>query len=668
MTATAPGNSASRSIRRLFAIYAVVSLVPVLVLGFVLLKLLAAQNDAQGVAQGRTAASLIARSAIAPALDGRDLHGGLTPTERTALVRSVNLVVADGQVVRLRLRALNGDVVYSNDASSDGPDDEAIDAAHGETEADLTYLNDDDTDSDTDGGSRGPRVVEVYEPLNAAQTGTRIGVLELYLPYAPIAAIIAKGQRTVTAALSLGLLGLWLCLLAVSVSVTGRLRREARINAQLANEDILTGLPNRGRFSQLVDELVATATPDRQVAVAVFDLDRFRQINDTLGHDLGDQLVVLLAERLSVQVRGSDVVARLGGDEFGVVLADVGDPGDVVDVLNRLRKVVSEPMIIGGLPLAVEASVGYALAPRDGTAAGQLLQRADVAMYVAKQQHSGVVGYAIEQDLFDASTLRLIAELGDAIEDDQLVLHLQPKLDLRTDRITSVEALVRWNHPTRGLLYPDTFIPAVEQTELVEPLTWWVLRDATLALNQLDPTGSMTVAVNISARSLIHPDFADDLLAVLAGTGTAPSRVVLEVTETVLLADPPRAAQTLRQLHDAGFRISVDDFGAGQTSLSYLAKLPISELKIDKSFVLPMLSSEPSAAIVRSVIELGHSLGLSVTAEGVESPAALELLRAYECDTAQGYLISAPVPLAELTRRLRRTSIGRDATPPIRRR
>jgi diguanylate cyclase len=650
---TGQGKSASRSIRRLFAIYAVVSLVPVLVLGFVLLKLLAAQNDAQGVAQGRTAASLIARSAIAPALDGRDLQGGLTPTERATLVRSVNLVVADGQVVRLRLRTLGGDVVYSDDASSDGPDDEAIDAAHGD---------------DTVGGSRGPRVVEVYEPLDAAQTGNRIGVLELYLPYAPIAAIIAKGQRTVTAALSLGLLGLWLCLLAVSVSVTGRLRREARINAQLANEDILTGLPNRGRFSQLVDELVATATPDRQVAVAVFDLDRFRQINDTLGHDLGDQLVALLAQRLSVQVRGSDVVARLGGDEFGVVLADVGDPGDVVDVLNRLRKVVSEPMIVDGLPLAVEASVGYALAPRDGTAAGQLLQRADVAMYVAKQQRSGVAGYAIEQDLFDASTLRLIAELGDAIEDGQLVLHLQPKLDLRTDRITSVEALVRWNHPTRGLLYPDTFIPAVEQTELVEPLTWWVLRDATIALKQLDPTGSMTVAVNISARSLIHPDFADDLLAVLAGTGTAPSRVVLEVTETVLLADPPRAAQTLRQLHDAGFRISVDDFGAGQTSLSYLAKLPISELKIDKSFVLPMLSSEPSAAIVRSVIELGHSLGLSVTAEGVESPAALELLRGYECDTAQGYLISAPVPLAELTRRLRGTSIGPSATPPIRRR
>jgi diguanylate cyclase (GGDEF)-like protein len=626
------GDVSSQPIRRLFAIYAIVSLVPVLVLGIVLLKLLAAQSDTQGLAEGRADASLIARSAIAPSLDGRDLQGGLSTGEKAALQRNVDLVVRDGQVLRLRLRSLNGDVVYSSDSSSDGPDDESLDAAHGETVADLTYLNDDDAD----GGPRGARVVEVYEPLDAAQTGTRIGVLELYLPYAPIAAVIAKGLRT-------GLLGLWLCLLAVSVSVTGRLRREARINAHLANNDVLTGLPNRGRFTQLVDELVPTATAQQQVAVAVFDLDRFRQINETLGHDLGDQLLAILAARLKAELRGSDVVARLGGDEFGVVLADLIDPEDVGDILSRLRRVVAAPLVIDGLPLALEASVGYALAPRDGTVAGQLLQRADVAMYVAKQQHAGAVRYAPEQELSDAATLRLIAELGSAIDDNQLTLEFQPLIDLHTDQITSIEALVRWNHPTRGLLYPDSFIAAVEQTELIEPLTWWVLRNATFALRRLDPGGSLRVAVNISARSLTRPDFADDLCAVLAGTGTHPNRVVLEVTETVLLADPPRAAHTLGRLHDAGFEIAIDDFGAGQTSLGYLAMLPISELKIDKSFVLPMLTSEPSAAIVRSVAELGHSLGLSVTAEGVESPAVLDLLRAYECDTVQGYLISPPL-------------------------
>ena len=208
---------------------------------------------------------------------------------------------------------------------------------------------------------------------------------------------------------------------------------------------------------------------------------------------------------------------------------------------------------------------------------------------------------------------------------------------------------MRWNHPSRGLLYPDSFLPAVEQTELIEPLTWWVMRRATLDLARLDPAGRLTVAVNISARSLIRPDFAEDLLAVLVGTGTDPRRVVLEVTETMLLADPPRAAATLRRLHDAGFQISIDDFGAGQTSLGYLAMLPISELKIDKSFVFGLLEDERNAAIVRSVIELGHSLGLSVIAEGVETEAALERLRAFSCDKVQGYYISKPLPLDALS-------------------
>jgi diguanylate cyclase (GGDEF)-like protein len=651
-----------QSTRRLFTIYAIVSLVPVLVLGLVLMRLLANQSDQQGLAEGTKAASLVQRTAIAPVLQDVDLRHGLTPIERTALDDNASKIVQNGQVVRLRLRDLDGNIVYAYGGGVvNGPvDDDAIDAAHGKVTAELSHLNSDETTSST---GRGPRVVEVYAPLNSAQSGRRIGVVEMYLPYAPIAADISAGQQAVTMTLSLGLLAVWAALLAVSISVTRRLRREAKVNAMLANNDALTGLPNRGRFHGLIDERLGGVTRQRRLAVAVLDIDRFREINDTLGHDNGDRLIIILAKRLSDRLRDSDLVARIGGDEFGIVISDVGDGTDgmdgVSDALGRLRKAISEPIEIGGLPVAIEASIGYAVAPVDGMDAGRLIQRADVALYVAKDQHLGVVAYSADHDHYSSAALRLVAELATAIDDGQLVLHYQPKVNLATDEIESVEALVRWNHPTRGLLYPDAFLPAVEQTELIEPLTWWVLRNASLDLAQLDPTGQLTVAVNISARSLVRSDFADDLLAVLAGTGTDPRRVVLEVTETELLTDPPRATATLRRLHEAGFVVSIDDFGAGQTSLSYLAMLPIGELKIDKSFVFAMTSNERNAAIVRSVIELGHSLGLSVTAEGVETVEAQEQLRLYDCDTVQGYYVSKPLPLAVLAQRLRFPSVSR---------
>lgn len=646
MSSRAPGSA-----RPLFALYAAASLVPVLVLGVVLLTLLSAQGNDRGLREGQSQAELIGGTAIAPLLDGNDLRTTLSPAERGALLRSVGLALRDGQILRLRLRDLDGGVVFSTDPSTDGPDEDAVAAAAGRTVAHLTHL-------DADQGGRGPKVVEVYEPLEAAQTGSRIGVLELYLPYAPIKADISRGRRVVTVALTTGLLALWLVLLAISMSVTGRLRRQVSLNARLAREDILTGRPNRAQFMERLADAAGHATADRPAAVAVLNIDRFKQINDTLGHGKGDKLLILLAERLHRHVGPSDTVARLGADEFGIVIADRAGVDDARQLFAELRKVVAEPLHIDGLPLAVEASVGFALTPRDGTDAGALAQHADIAMYVAKEQHLGVVGYHAEQDQQNAPALGLVAELGAAIAADQLVLHYQPKIDLATGAVTSVEALVRWQHPVRGLLYPDGFLPAVEQTELIEPLTWWVLRTATLALARLDPGGAdcigptMGVAVNISARSLTRPEFADDVLAVVTGTGTDPHRVILEVTETVLLADPPRAAATLARLSRAGFRISIDDFGAGQTSLGYLATLPITELKIDKSFVLAMMDDRRSAAIVGSIIDLGHRLGFTVTAEGIETDDVFDHLRGLDCDTGQGFLMARPMPLADLLRRL----------------
>jgi diguanylate cyclase (GGDEF)-like protein len=632
--------SATESLRGLFARYAAISLVPVALLGGGLLWATGQQASARGLAEGASEARLVARTAIAPLLDGHPLTSGLDAGERTRLAASVHGAVVGKQVMRLRLRDEAGRVVFSEDGSGLGTvDDEAVDAAGGETLAHLTYLNSDEGDR----GQRGPRVVEAYTPLLTGGSSQPIGVLEVYLPYAPIAADIARGQRMLTVTMTGGLLGLWLTLLAISASVTSRLRRRSAENAYLARHDVLTGMPNRAQFARCAADAIAVATDRRPTAIAVVDLDRFKEVNDTLGHGNGDRLLVALAERLSERIREGDTVARLGGDEFGIVVRGVHGVSEAVEVLERLRSALTEPLLLDGLPLAVEASIGFALAPADGDDIETLMALADVAMYAAKRQRHGIVHYQPAHNHYDARTLALVGELGAAIRAGQLVLHFQPKTDLRTQKVTAVEALVRWQHPTRGLLHPDAFLPAVEQTELVEPLTAWVLRSALHALHDVDPTGELSVAVNISARSLTRDGFADDVLAIVAECGVAAERVILEVTETALLTDPPRAATTLCQLHQAGIRVSIDDFGAGQTSLGYLATLPITELKIDKGFVLAMSSDERNAAIVRSVIELGHSLGFTVTAEGVESNDVLEELVAAECDLVQGYLLARPM-------------------------
>jgi diguanylate cyclase len=632
--------AASGSVRRLFVIYALVSLVPVLLLGAWLLVLNHGDASSRALAEGASEARLVSQTAIAPQLDGHPLDRPMTASERDGLSRTVDLALHTGHVFRLRVRDLSGRVVFSVDGAGQGSiDDEALEAAGGETVAHLTWLNSDAGDV----GSRGPRVVEAYTPLVAAQSSRPLGVVEVYLPYAPIAADIRHGETRLALSLSVGLLVLWLALLGVSLSVTRRMHRQSEDNAYLALHDTLTGMPNRTRFQERAAAAIAVATDGRPAAIAVIDLDRFKQINDTLGHANGDRLLVALAERITGCIRDGDTIARLGGDEFGVVLSGVHGASEAVEVFSRLRTALAAPLVLDGLPLAVEASVGFALAPCDGTDIGTLLTRADVAMYVAKRQHHGVVHFHPDHDEYDAAALALVGELGEAIRTGQLFLHFQPKLDVRAGRFRAVEALVRWQHPTRGVLYPGAFLPAVEQTELVEPLTEWVLREALAALPTLDPSGEIAVAVNISARSLARDDFAGDVLAILAAAGVDPGRVILEVTETALLTDPPRAAETLKALDSAGVRISIDDFGAGQTSLGYLATLPISELKIDKAFVLPMCSDPRNAAIVRSVIELGHSLGFTVTAEGVETQQVLDGLIAADCDLIQGFFLGKPV-------------------------
>jgi diguanylate cyclase len=630
---------------RLFLAFAVITLIAVLVLGFVLAASYRSEANRRGIAEGRSEAMLMAETGVQPLLGGAPLSRGLTAPETAAMHRLVATAVGGGHVLRLRLRDLSGQVVFSNDSSEirQRPESEALDAARGSVVTRLTRLNADSVDT----GRVGATSVEVYLPLQAGTPPHRVGVLEVYLPYAPISADVTAGLGLLYRNLAVGLAILYLVLFAIAVSVGRRLRRQARINAHLAEYDPLTHLPNRALFHRRVEAaLLLGSERGQSTTVAIIDLDRFKEVNDTLGHYNGDRLLTALSDRMASHLRGLDALARLGGDEFGILLANVSEPEQILD---RLRDVIEHEVNIGGLPVAVEASIGYVVAPDHGSDVDDLLQLADVAMYVAKGNHAGVVRYDPSQNHYDAANLSLVAELRQAIDSDQLVLHYQPKVHVDTQRIASVEALVRWEHPTQGLLYPDRFIPLAEQTGLIDRLTEWVVAQALADLGSYcTASDDLTVAVNISARNLGHIDFADKMVAALERAGVAPDRLYVEVTETALMTDPDSAATVLEALSRIGVRVSIDDFGTGQTSLSYLSTLPIHELKVDRSFIADMTEHASHAAIVRSIVELGHNLGFQVVGEGVETADILDALAATGCELVQGYFFARPMPLPGL--------------------
>jgi diguanylate cyclase (GGDEF)-like protein len=627
-----------------FAIYAAVSVVPVLLIGAVLAVTFKGEANRRGLAEGRAEAILVAQTAVEPQLDGRALAVGLSSTENRQLRRLVSLAVGEQHVLRLRLRDLSGRVVFSDDGSGLGgkPDDEALTAARGRAVARLTHLN---TDSD-DTGSTGVSSVEVYLPLAAGFPAHRVGVLELYLPYAPIARNVTAGLHHLYLDLGIGLAVLYLVLFAITASATRGLRHELARNSFLAQHDTLTGLPNRTVFHHRARRALAAADRERPVVLAIIDVDRFKEINDTLGHHNGDRLLKELGARLAASTRPGDTVARLGGDEFGLIVSDLSDPQQA---LQELRSVIDREVELSGLPLSVEASVGFVVAPEDGVNVGSLLRRADLAMYGAKAHRVGVMRWEPSLDHYDAASLSLVSELRHAIDDGQLVLHYQPQVSLARSEVNAIEALVRWCHPAHGLLQPGQFLPLAEQTDVIEALTRWVLRTALSEVRALGPAyADLSVAVNVSARSIGRASFADEVIAVLRELEVPAERLIIEVTETALLADPPSAAVVLDRLSAAGVSISLDDFGRGQTSLAHLSALPIHELKIDKSFVGDMLDNGAHAAIVRSVIDLGHNLLLRVVAEGVERKEVLSSLRQSGCDIAQGFLLARPMPFTKL--------------------
>jgi diguanylate cyclase (GGDEF)-like protein/PAS domain S-box-containing protein len=425
----------------------------------------------------------------------------------------------------------------------------------------------------------------------------------------------------------------------------------------LALHDGLTGLANRKLFGELVLQGLASANRnDEPRALLMMDLDGFKQVNDMLGHDHGDRLLEQVAERLRGAVRESDTIARLGGDEFAILPSGATDLPAAVTVALKIEQRCAEEFTIDDQVCRVSASIGIAMFPEHGTTMDQLLRRADAAMYLAKRSASGYAVFDAAQETHSAQELALLTDMYQCIARDQLVLHYQPKIELATREITGVEALVRWQHPRRGLLLAASFMPELERTELIEPLTRWVLNEA-LQQQRIwrDQGVDLTMAVNISGHSLGEGSNLPGMVAELTDAwGTAPGRLTLELTEGSLVATA--APEVLDRLHSMGEIMSIDDFGTGYSSLAYLQRLPVDEIKIDRSFVTSLAVASDDELIVGSTVDLAHNLGLTVVAEGVEDQG--DPLVTYGCDGVQGYFFSRPCPADELTKWLTESPYG----------
>jgi diguanylate cyclase len=636
---------------RFFVSLAVISLVPVIILGAVLAQQTRHELRSRGVAQGRLQAGLISRLITDTLLQHADLLSGVSLDERTRLDRLADTEVESGVITRFRLRAPDRQIVYSSDGSGVrfGPkagdstnldargNADALQALTGGMASQVTERSDEE-------------VIEVFAPLRNFRTQGVIGVLQIDLPYAPIQAEMTRGLQRLYLSLAGGLLALYLVLGAMVWWSTRELARSAAHFEHQALHDALTDLPNRALFADRIEQTVARLKRGGTgAAVVLLDLDGFREINDSLGHENGDRLLTTVAERLEATMRGVDTVAGLGGDKFGLVLPDVQRPDQMEAAAARIRSAVESEVVLDGLPVRATASMGVAFLPQDGVAPDILLQRADVAMDVAKRSHGRLVCYDEEQNTYSPERLALISQLRRAVELNELVLHYQPKVMQPDGDVHCLEALVRWQHPTRGLLQPGEFVPLAEQTGLIDDLTRWVLTTALTQLQEWRTTRpKLSVAVNISSRSLHHLDLPQMVLDALAVTDCEPGRLLLEIAETALTADPEWATLVMEHLSGIGIRLSLDDFGQGLTSLSQLTALPLNELKVDRGFVLNMNRTPGDEALVRSVIDMGHNLGLDVVAEGVETAEALRALVDLGCDIAQGFWFSPPLPAEEI--------------------
>lgn len=452
----------------------------------------------------------------------------------------------------------------------------------------------------------------------------------------------------------------------VFIAISQDISERKRYIAELEHKslyDVLTELPNRtllhDRLHQALKEMSRAAQP---LAVVVVDVMRLKEVNDILGHRHGDQVLQEVARRLHSNVRESDTIARLGGDEFALILPTM-DLQRMVIAADKIGQSFEAPFVLDETPLDIDVALGVALYPDHGDSADVLLQHADIAMRVAKNEHTGFSIYNPDDDPFSRRRLRLHGELRQAIADNALALYYQPKIHISSGRVVSVEALARWPHPIERMIAPTDFVPMIEQSGLIRPFTNWVLEQAIRQCGEWMQQGiALNVAVNISTRNLLDPELTASIAGLLQKYGVNPRHITLEITESAVMARPENAVKVLSELHQMGLRIAIDDFGTGYSSLAYLKKMPVDELKIDASFVSEIVDNESDAVIVRSTIDLAHNLGLKVVAEGVESKAILSLLAVLGCDLAQGYHFSAPLCAADFERWLAASSWSKPAS------
>jgi diguanylate cyclase (GGDEF)-like protein len=468
-----------------------------------------------------------------------------------------------------------------------------------------------------------------------ATTFQKIGILSIFVFIAPLA--FARQMFTRTHSLQ---------------EATDQLAAKQAENEYQAMHDSLTGLPNRVLFQQRLSEAIEAARErDGRIAVMLMDLDHFKEVNDTLGHHFGDQLLKEIGPRLSTVLRDDDMMARLGGDEFGVLLPDLPEDEVAFSIAHRLLEELEEPVSVEGLALDISGSLGIAIFPTQSKDAESLLRRADVAMYAAKEAGGGYEVYTHDMDRHNPSRLTLVSQVRPALERDEFEMYFQPKVRLSDGRVAGAEALIRWNHPERGVVSPDEFIPLVEKTVLLGPLTTYVMEHV---MHQwriwADEGMAIPLAVNLSPRSLLDRQLPDTVHDMLERYEMPPSFLRLELTENFLMSDSGRSNAVLDELSRVGVSLSIDDFGTGYSSLSYLKQLPIDEIKIDRSFVIDMQNDGDDFMIVRATVELGKNLGLRVVAEGVEDRETFDRLADFGCDEAQGYYISRPMPLDEFGR------------------
>jgi diguanylate cyclase (GGDEF)-like protein len=461
---------------------------------------------------------------------------------------------------------------------------------------------------------------------------------------------------------------------ALIIDRTVELHAETTALQQRAMHDVthdtLTGLPNRLLLRDRLEQAVNAGISDGgQLALIMMDLDRFKDINDTLGHHAGDRVLRQFATRLQSTMGSTDTFARIGDDEFAVILPRVKGVGPAVHMARRIAQALQVPFAIEGFKLDVQVSIGITLFPDHGPDGDTLLQRAEVAMYVAKQRKSGFVVYDRELDQHSPHRLTLAGELREGIDHGQLVLHYQPKVRTGPRTVEAFEALVRWQHPQHQLILPNEFIPLAERTGLIKPLTRWVLDRALRDCVAWRAAGlDAGVSVNLSADSLIDTDLADMIAGLLAATGLPAASLILEITETAIIVDPHLALQILTRLAETGVRLSIDDFGTGYSSLAYLSQLPVHELKIDKSFVMEMIDNPKNAMIVRATVDLAHDLGLLVVGEGTCNAQIFAELQMLGCDLVQGDFIGTPLAAEKLNSwatRGGRMAYPHVSTPPI---